>query len=177
MNRQKGSALIMVMVVVLVLMLGALAAIRSTESASLVAGNTAFTAATKQSADIGVNEAYAYLIGTVAAAPDTAVAHKYFPLRQATDNYGIPSTVDWTRVAETSAQSYKTQYVIERLCTGALPVVDKSTNCVLETQEAAGSNKLGAEVYASPPTTLYRVTVRTRGPKNSEAYTQVLISR
>jgi type IV pilus assembly protein PilX len=177
MNRQKGSALILVMVVVLVLMLGALAAIRSTETANLVAGNSAFMEATKQSADLGVNAAYTYLIGTVANAPDTAVANKYFPLRQVTDDYGIPSTVDWGQVAETTVHNYKAQYVIERLCTGVLPVVEKASNCVLETQEAAGSNKLGSEVYTSPPTTMYRVTVRTRGPKNSEAYTQVLISR
>lgn len=175
MKREQGSALALVLVVMVVLMFGALAAIRSTEATSLVAGNSAFREATKQSADIGVNAGFAYVLALVD--PEKAVSNAYFPLRQDEDSYGLPSTVSWDDVSETTAHNYKIQFVVERLCTGALPVTNTLSQCVTETAPAAGSNKLGSEVYESPPTTVFRVTVRTRGPKNSESYTQALMSR
>jgi type IV pilus assembly protein PilX len=175
MKREQGSALALVLVVVVVLILGALAAIRSTETASLVAGNSAFKEATQQAADLGINAGFSYALAL--SDPEEAVANKYFPLRQKEDAYGLPKTIDWDEVSETTAQNYKIQFVVERLCTGTLPVTNTLSQCVTETAPAAGSNKLGAEVYESPPTTVFRVTVRTRGPKNSESYTQALMSR
>lgn len=175
MKRQRGSSLILVLVVVLLLMLGALAAIGSSQSSAFVAGNAAFTAATQQSADVGINAGLAYVVAI--ADPETAVTNKYFPLRQTEDTYGLPTTVDWKKVAETTLGNYKIQYVVERLCSGPLPVTDTVAQCVTETQPAAGSNKLGSDVYASPSTTVYRITVRTRGPKNAESYSQSLLSR
>lgn len=174
MNRQQGSSLVIVVVVMLVLMLGALAAIRSNETAAVTAGNLAFREATKQASDIGVSAAFAFISGL--AAPDTALANKYFNTRQAEDSYGMPSVVDWTRVASTTVQNYTVQYVVERLCSVAT-VTDPVNQCVTESQPATGSNKLGGEVYAASSTIAYRVTVRTRGPKNAESYTQALISR
>lgn len=175
MKRQQGSSLIMVLVVVLVLMLGALAAIRSTESSAFVAGNAAFAASTKQAADVGMNAGLAYVVAI--ADTEKAVANVYFPLRQAEDTYGLPTTVDWKNVAENTIGNYKIQYVVDRLCTGAVPVVEPLSQCVTETQPASGSNKLGSDVYSSPSTIVFRITVRTRGPKNSESYSQALLSR
>jgi len=175
MKRQQGSALATVLVVMLVLMFGALAAIRSTESTSLIAGNSAFKEATKQAADIGVNEAFSYVVALTDA--ETEVENKYYPERQPEDQHELPSTVDWDEVEERQAENYKIQFVVERLCTGAMPVSDVLNQCVTEVQPAAGSNKLGSEVYSAPPTTVFRITVRTRGPKNSEAFTQALTSR
>jgi type IV pilus assembly protein PilX len=175
MKREQGSALALVLVVMVVLMFGALAAIRSTETASLVAGNSAFKEATKQAADLGVNAGFAYVLAITNA--EEVVSDKYFPLRQQDDSYGLPSSVRWDRVIESTVQNYKIQFVVERLCTGVLPVSNTLAQCVTETAPAAGSNKLGSEVYESPPTTVFRVTVRTRGPKNSESYTQALMSR
>jgi type IV pilus assembly protein PilX len=175
MKRHRGSSLLMVLVVMVVLMLGAMAAIRSTESSAAIAGNAAFAAATKQAADVGMNAGIAYVIAL--PAPDSAVANMYFPLRQAEDAHGLPGAVNWTSVAVNTLGNYKIQYVVERLCTGALPVTDPLSQCITETQPAAGSNKLGADVYESPSTIVFRVTVRTRGPKNSESFSQALISR
>lgn len=175
MKRERGAALALVLVVMVVLILGALAAIRSTETAALLAGNSAFTEATQQAADLGINAGFSYALEL--SDVEQAVANKYFPLRQAEDAYGLPSAVDWDEVSEMTAQNYTIQFVVERLCTGALPVTNTLSQCVTETAPAAGSNKLGAEVYESPPTSVFRVTVRTRGPKNSESYTQALMSR
>jgi type IV pilus assembly protein PilX len=175
MKRQTGSALVMVLVVVVVLILGVLAAVRSTESATLIAGNSAFRQATKQASDLGVNAAFGYL-DTVSNFEAT-VANRYYAVRQTEDAYGMPTGITWDSVAEQTVSNYKMQYVVERLCRGALPIADPPNQCVTEVQPASGSNKLGAEAYAAPATTVYRVTVRTRGPKNSESYTQALISR
>ena len=173
---QQGNALLVVLVMVLVLMLGAVAALRSSETSALVAGNSVFREATLQAADLGVTAAYAYV--TALTAPDTAIANRYFPLRQTEDQYGMPSTVDWNGVAVIDLRAmYKVQYVVERLCSGALPVTDPVNQCVTDTQPAFGSNKLGSEAFSTPATIAYRVTVRTRGPKNAESYTQALVSR
>jgi type IV pilus assembly protein PilX len=175
-DMQKGNALVVVLMMVLVLMLGALAALRSSETSSLVAGNAAFREATMQAADLGISAASDYVNGM--AAPDTAIANRYFPLRQAEDQYGMPSTIDWNAVSAIDLRAmYKIQYVVERLCSGALPVTDPVNQCVTDTQPAFGSNKLGSEAFSTPATTAYRVTVRTRGPKNAESYTQALLSR
>jgi type IV pilus assembly protein PilX len=174
--RQNGATLLVVMVLVLVLMLGALAALRSSETSALVAGNTAFREATKQASDLGIVAAFAYVDGMTAQ--ETSVANRYFPLRQAEDQYGMPSTVDWNAVAVIDVQAmYKVQYVVERLCSGTIPVTDPVNNCVTDSQSAPGSNKLGSEMFSLPSTTVFRVTVRARGPKNAESYTQALISR
>jgi type IV pilus assembly protein PilX len=165
----------MVLVVMAILMVGALAAVRSTETSTLVAGNSAFREATKQVADVGVNAAFAYVAAL--GNPEVDVPNRYFALRQTQDAYGMPSTVSWSDVAETTVQSYKIQYVVERLCTGVLPVTNVLGQCVTESAAADGSNKLGSPEYTTPPTTVYRITVRTRGPKNSESYTQALMSR
>jgi type IV pilus assembly protein PilX len=179
MNRppaQQGNALLVVLTMVLVLLLGAVAALRSSETSTLVAGNSAFREATLQATDLGISAGYAYI--TTVTAPDTAIANQYFPLRQTEDQYGMPSTVDWNAVAAIDLRAmYKVQYVIERLCSGALPVTDPVNQCVTDVQPAAGSNKLGSEAFAAPATTVYRITVRARGPKNAESYTQALISR
>lgn len=174
--RQTGAALLVVLVMVFVLMLGALAALRSSETGALVAGNTVFREATRQAADVGIAAAFTYVDGM--ASQESSVVNKYFPLRQVEDQYGMPSTVNWNAVAVLDVQAmYKVQYVIERLCSGALPVTDPVNDCVTDSLPAAGSNKLGSEVFALPATTVFRVTVRTRGPKNAESYTQALISR
>jgi Tfp pilus assembly protein PilX len=175
MNRhQKGSALVLVMIVVLVLMMGALAAVKSTETTALMSGNSAFREATKQAADVGVTAGFAFIKNL--SAVDTAVANVYFPLRQAEDTYGMP-VVDWTKIASTMSQNYTVQYVTERLCSGGLPVADVVNQCVTDSAPAAGSKKLGSASYEALATIVYRVTVRTTGPKNAESYTQALISK
>jgi type IV pilus assembly protein PilX len=174
MKRQDGVSLILVMVVMVVLMLGALAAVRSNETAALTAGNSAFREATKQAADVGVAAGFAYI--STLASPDTGVSNQYFNKRQTEDSYGMPSTVDWSKVASASIQNYNIQWVVERMCSVS-PVTDSINQCITDSQPASGSNKLGAEAYTAPATTVYRVTVRTTGPKNAESYTQALMSR
>ena len=178
MRNEKGSALVLVMISVVVLMLGGLAAVRSTESTALMAGNAAFRAATKQAADVGVSAAFAYV--SVIADYDALVENRYFPLRQAEDSYGMPSSIDWERVPRTpitTAPNYTYQYVLERLCQGALPVTDTANQCLTDEQPTTGSKKIGSEAFTTAGVTIYRVTVRTLGPKNAESYTQALFSK
>lgn len=174
MRRQRGSTLVLVLVVMVLLMLGALAAMRSADSSASVAGNAAFAAATKQAGDIGINAGVAYVVAL--AAPDVAVPNQYFALRQTEDADGLPA-VSWADVTQKTVGNYTMQYVVERLCAGVLPVIETLTQCVTESQPMEGSNRLGSDVYSTPPSIVYRITVRTRGPKNAESYSQALISK
>jgi len=174
-NCESGAALLTVLVMVLILLIGAIAVFVSTESTALLAGNMAFREATKQAADIGVNEANTYL--TSYTALDTAVSNKYFPLKQTDDSNGLPSTVSWDSVSTTTVGNYEMKYVIERLCTGSLPA-DTSTQCMLlPGSDTGGSKGVNSTSTTTSASVLYRVTIRTQGPKNAEAYTQVLIAK
>jgi type IV pilus assembly protein PilX len=180
MKRQQGSSLLLVLIVLGIMVGGALAAVRSTNTASLIAGNAAFRAAAREAADGAENAAFAYLIADTAL--DTAVPNVYYPLRVANnpttpdDSTGLPA-IDWSTVASTQVGNNAVQWVVERMCTGALPVTDTTDNCLVDIQIAAGSNKIGSAAFAASANVFYRVTVRVRGPKNTESFAQTLISR
>jgi len=178
MNRQQGSSLLLVLIVLGIMVGGALAAVRSTNTASLIASNAAFRAAAREAADGAENAAFAYLIADTAL--DTAVPNVYYPLRVANttpdDSTGLPA-IDWSTVASTQVGNNAVQWVIERMCTGALPVTDTTDNCLVDIQIAAGSNKIGSAAFAASANVFYRVTVRVRGPKDTESFAQTLISR
>ena len=174
MRRQRGSSLLLVLIVLGVMLAGALAAVRSTDTASLIAGNAAFRSAARQSADIAANAAFNYLASL--PAPDTAVANVYYPIRLAEDAVGLPS-IAWDSVPTTTVGNNSMQWIIERMCRGALPVTDLQEQCLVDVQVAAGSNKIGAQAFTTPANLFYRMTIRMRGPKNTESFVQTLVLR
>lgn len=175
-SRQTGASLITVIVIVLVLLIGAIAVLQSVESTSMVAGNMAFREATKQASDIAISQAVDDINSL--SNPDTAVDNKYFPLRQA-ETGEVPNTVNWGNVAKTTVGNYDVQYVIERMCTGTLPVSSVS-QCLTQVGYNTTGNGSGMNSQATSLATtdiIYRVTIKTTGPKNTEAYTQVLVGK
>jgi Tfp pilus assembly protein PilX len=174
MKRQQGSSLLLVLIVLGVMLAGALAAVRSTDTASQIAGNAAFRSAARQSADVGASAAFAYL--TANAAVDTSVPNLYYPIRGTDDAAGLPA-IAWGSVAATTVGNNTVQWVVERMCRGALPVTDPQGQCLVDVQTAAGSNKIGADAFSTPANVFYRITIRVRGPKNTESFAQTLVSR
>jgi len=159
---QRGMSLIIVLVVLAIVLVGALAMLRSSEVSALVAGNVSFKEAATQATDIGISDAAKAL--DLLTNMDVSVPNVYFATRQAEDGYGLPAAVDWSAV----------QRVIERLCQ-VTPVSDPLADCMVRDAEAPGSNKAGSLAYKSPASVYYRITVRVTGPKSTSAFVQALV--
>jgi Tfp pilus assembly protein PilX len=169
---QRGSTLLVALVVLAVLSAGAVALFSSTLQAQMAASNTAFKQAALQASDAGVFAAQRLVAAL--DAPDSAQAG-YFPVEQP-QAQGVPAQVDWSRQPAIPMQGYEVRWVVERLCSTA-PVTDPTTQCATATGAGQSSNRAGAEQYEAPPAVYYRATVRVTGPRNLETFTQALFSR
>jgi type IV pilus assembly protein PilX len=175
MKKQTGSSLIIVVIALTLLLIISVAYIRSSHVTSLVAENFAFKTAATQAADIGVEQALATL--QTLTSPDTSIANKYYAIAQPVDSNGLPSTVNWAQVPSSNFQLYRVQYIMERLCSGNLPVANVITQCVLANAPANGSNKIGTPTYKNTGEVYYRATVRVTGPKNTLSFIQAILSK
>ena len=201
---QRGVIVFIALIALVILSLAAVALIRSTDTAGVIAGNVAFKEATTGAADTGAERAFNAL-PALAAAGDTDVAGQYFALKQAVDANGIPTTIDWTQapcydtkagtdaISCTDESAYRVQYVIDRLCTSAPSATDPVTlltsKCVAGQPFSANNGKTGedlnsharnthnkpADTSLTRPTIHYRVTVRVLGPRNTVSFVQTTI--
>jgi len=172
MQTQRGMSLIIVLVVLAMVLVGALAMLRSSEVSSLVAGNVSFKEAATQATDIGISDAARALDAMTNV--DSNIANVYFATRQAEDSYGLPTTVNWSVVPASAVGNYSVQHVVERLCQ-TTPVTDPLADCMVRDAEAPGSNKAGSPEYKNPASVYYRITVRVTGPKSASAFVQALV--
>ena len=125
---QRGFIVYIALIALLVLSLAALALLRTSDTAGVIAGNLAFKQAATGAADTGAERAFNELPALAAA--DVDVPNKYYRLMRAVDGDGVPAGIDWssvpcwgasggasaTPVSCSDAANYRVQYVIERLC-------------------------------------------------------------
>ena len=171
---QRGVTILVVLVLLAVMLLGGLAMARMTETRTLASGNTAFREAALQAAEVGLNEAYA-LLQVAGFAEDSNAGNWYWATPQAQDAAGIP-TIDWTQAPELTVGSYRVRYVVERLCTVAV-LTDTLRECLVRQVPQLESNKVGQEPVDPPNARQFRVTVRVFGPKDTQTWTQALVTR
>ncbi len=186
-RREDGVVLILVMIALVAMALAGVALVRASQANNMIAGNFAFREAALAATDTSVEVAFAQLDAISSVAPDAPFPAScstgscvYYPSRQATDVNGIPLAVgDWSTVPSTTVNgSYTAQYVIDRLCTGAIPVVDASSNCYTSnTAAGGGSKKVGDVSFAMAPQISYRVTVRVSGPRNTKSFVQAIVAK
>jgi type IV pilus assembly protein PilX len=189
--RQRGITLIIALISLVALTMAGIALVRSVDTGNVIAGNFAFRQSSLQATDTGVESAFTQLATIAANTPNTAIANQYYPVMQDLDANGVPccknnaTTVDWTAVPSSTLGSnaeYAVKYVIERLCTGALPIdADAVANsCVVDQSSSLNSVKLGGGGCATncngPPAVNYRVTVRVEGPRNTVAMSQAIVA-
>ena len=171
---QRGSSLIIVVILLVILMVSALALVRSSETVGAVAGNIAFKQAATESGDVGIAKAATWL-GTLANG-EGAVTGVYYATQQGVDTHGLP-VVDWSPVPATPVNSFRVQYVVERMCNGPTPVASVTAQCLTNQNQQGGSRKVGSPSYSGTTAVYYRVTVRVRGPRNSESFVQSLLAK
>jgi Tfp pilus assembly protein PilX len=199
---QSGAVLTVVLVVLVVMMLGSLSLLRSVDTSALLAGNIAFKRHSLNASTVGMNTAFGKFMTTdfisyadSDAGCDSAAASgsctyrsnwkalNYVPRLLEADANGVPlilkgsspssDTVFSTGTPYVTIESNKVRFVIERMCTdyGAVTEARCAISNNFEVGGSARSNKPGST--AMP---LYRVTVRTDGMRNSQTYTQAIVT-
>jgi Tfp pilus assembly protein PilX len=188
-HRQRGTMLIISLIVLVAMTLAGIATMRSVDTASLVAGNVGFRQATVNSADQGLQAAYAWLLAnqndpslmngnTVAHSPTNSQG--YWPSVGTTDQpWTDPAT--WLEAAlvpgaQPDPGNNYVSYRIERMC----PTAGNPSGCASTPSNSAaggggdGSDKGNLDQYKGLPFIHFRVTVRALGPRGSLAFVQAM---
>lgn len=182
--RQRGIVMLITLIAMVVLMIGAVALVRSFDTSSILAGNLAFRRDLTNQGERGIALARAAFTGgalsTEAARNSDQSSANYSSIKLETNEQGIPKLLvkdslfssAGMSVADTtdSTQGITVRYVVDRQCTGQGPPDDSS--CVVTTGSAdpSGSNWLPKPGGESRP--VYRVSVRVTGPRNTQAFFQ-----
>ena len=177
-HRQRGASLIVVLILLAVMLLAGLSMARVGADATLIAGNTAYRDGALQASEVGLSDAFAQ-IQTLDGEDTDQVAAGYFASRRTDDGAGLPTGIDWAAMPSTTVDPYTVRRVVERLCTGPLPVVDAARQCVVKPGASGleSSSKAGADGFESPLGKQFRVTVNVTGPKNTQVFVQDAVIR
>lgn len=175
-KQQRGVTMLVVLILLTVMLLGGLALARMTEVGTLAAGNAAFRESAVQASEVGINTAFA----SVAALTNenTDQGNWYRASTLADDASGLP-TIDFETVAQVAVGAYTARYVIDRQCTGAMPVADPMRQCLVKVDidpDKPETNDPSKKVDP-PTTTQYRITARITGPKDTRVWVQSLVNK
>jgi type IV pilus assembly protein PilX len=193
--RQQGVVLIFSLIVLLILAIGAVALLRSVNSSLLSAGNLAFhrdlVNQGEQAVSVVMTE---FKTGgpPLSGAPTTAdlLAANYKSTVLPTNAQGVPlALLDDTAgpngflsvgsiandIVPTANSQVTIRYVIDRLCTNTGTA--GSPNCVQSTGLPTGGTANRNTAVAPPSATVYRVSVRVTGPRNTQAFLQTTFTK
>ena len=191
-KRQRGVVLLIALIALVAMTLAGIALMRSVDTSNVIAGNFAFKESTLHATDRGTELAIADLQAKPVANRTTPAANQYYPVRQAADALGLPTTVDWNAVTKSqiAGTGDSVQYVVERMCdpipassgVAASPNgpdentrTDVTDYCVTAPQCSPGVS------ITSPPFCVagdiyYRVTTRVTGPRGTVSIVQSVVS-
>jgi hypothetical protein len=189
-RRQRGTMLIIALIVLVAMTLVGIATMRSVDTASLVAGNIAFKQSTSGGADQGLQAAYAWLTanatGNQLNSDNTTVGYlSSVPLIEPDWSQSGSWANGFTlNSGNKDAAGNIVSYVIHRMC----PVANCSPNntcggtsnsCGSTPDQliasGEGSDQSKAQTYSKPPAIHYRLTARAVGPRNSVTVVQTIV--
>jgi type IV pilus assembly protein PilX len=175
MKKQMGYFTLTAIILLVIMLITTLSLIRSSTTTTLISGNLAFKHAAMQYSDISFAQALTQLNNLVNQEVD--IPGQYFATKQPQDVNGLPTTINWGNVPTAVQNQFVLQYVIERLCSGALPIVSTITQCMTYSRSQASSNNVGSQLYTPPPAIYFRVTTKITGPHNSVSYVQEILMK
>lgn len=173
-SKEEGAVLFVALIALVVMMLGVMAMYRSIDSSTGVAGNIGFRQQGVAVTDTGVEFAINWL-STAGNLEAHSAADGYY----ATQSFGLTNddilTIDWDVAARKLADQngYQIWMVIHRLCNqlgpptlGGCPDSGNTINqASIKPEEKLATGGLAP---------LYRITIRTLGPRRSESIVQVI---
>jgi type IV pilus assembly protein PilX len=184
--RQQGVVLIFSLLVLLILAIGAVALLRSVNSSLLSAGNLAFHRDLVNQGEQAVSNVMTMFktngppLG--GATTVSMQAANYSATVLPTNAQGVPlALLDNTAfglvgavandIVPTPTSQVTIRYVIDRLCV-PLTVIPSSPACVQSTGMPTGGTANRNTAVAPPSATVYRISVRVTGPRNTQAFLQ-----
>lgn len=171
-HHSKGFVLITVLIMLVIMLIGGMALYRSTDTATLLAGNAAAKQAASQAGNIGLVAAQTIIDGSI----PSANGNGFYTAALSVDSKGIPTGGSWHPSTATAAgNGYGYQYIIEKLCNSA-GVCTKSSSSGTVTQTSLAPNSLLPSKTATA-IDLYRVTVKVTGPRSVETYVQAIYGK
>jgi type IV pilus assembly protein PilX len=186
--RQQGVVLIFSLIVLLILAIGAVAVLRSVGSSLLSAGNLAFHRDLVNQAEQAVTNVMTEFKtnGPPLGGATTAdlPAANYVSTALPTNAQGVPLVLlDNTAFAAVATAGdlagatpdVTIRYVIDRLCTNTGTA--SSPNCVQSTGLPTGGTANRNTAVAPPSATVYRISVRVDGPRNTQAFLQTTFTK
>ena len=183
-RRERGLILFVALIVLVAMTLSGLAMMRGSSTGLLIAGNLAFRQASVSVADYGGEAARAWLLQRgMAALESDASGSGYYSSQGSFTEFSYASH-NWSSNSQTVTPApdaaTTVRWVVHRMC--ALPnssITASGQNCVLvQTSASTGSSKgvlSSAQRTLTAQSVLYRVTTRIDGPRNTVAYTQLVI--
>jgi Tfp pilus assembly protein PilX len=187
--RQRGVVLIFSLIVLLILAIGAVALLRSADSSLVSAGNLAFHKDLVNQAEQAVanvmTEFKTNALPLGGATTASMPGANYSASTLVTNAQGVPTVLlDDTAFAliGTAADivgrtpDVTIRYVIDRLCVAGT-VIPTTTACVQSTGLPTGGTANRNTAVAPPSATVYRVSVRVTGPRNTQAFLQTTFTK
>lgn len=173
-RRQRGVTIVVTLILMAVMLLGGIALARLTEVGTLAAGNSAYHEAAVQASEVGVNTAFAAVRSL--ANEEANSGAWYFAQTQATDTNGVP-TVTWASAPEVVVGQFSVRYVVDRLCSGTLPIGDPIRQCLNKNVPTDNSRSASAEKPDPIAAKVFRISVRITGPKGTQTWVQSLVNK
>jgi type IV pilus assembly protein PilX len=198
-TRQRGVVLLFSLIALVVLLLAAVALMRSFNTSQFMAGNIAFKRDLQNQGERAVDRVLTdFRAGNPLASMATRAANRaasnYSAVMLPTNNQGIPTalgdsegafTAAWTAPDIAAAPGVSIRYIVDRMCNA--PGDEQAlgaSNCMLagNTVPAGGSasNLIGPDgkplcatcKSAAPQGVVYRLSIRVDGPRNTQAFFQ-----
>ena len=185
-RRQQGIVLVVALIVLIVMALVGLGMMRQATTGVSIAGNVAFRQNALSAGDFGTNSGLNFLqttFQTNASSLNGDMAPSYYATWGANTN-GDPIQLFQNAApppAIMDSLGNTVQYIVERLCAVPGPSNAIGQQCSVNDQAASNSTKGGTPAnYGTAgntdvPPPLYRISAKVIGPKNSTAYTQVIV--
>ncbi|MGJ7505313.1 MULTISPECIES: pilus assembly PilX family protein [unclassified Variovorax] len=180
--RQRGFVLLFCLIVLVILLAGGVAVVRSMNTSLTSAGNLAFRRDLVNQGERAVSLVLAKFAGTgtLANATDDLPGENFKATKLDTNTQGVPNALldDKTfaavgkasnDIADAAAQ-VSIRYVIDRLCGSTGPAT--STGCVQSSAAPAGGTVTPTPPPAPPTATIYRLSLRVSGPRDTQVFMQ-----
>ena len=202
-TRQRGVTMLFGLIALAIMMIGAVAMIRSMNTSLFNAGNLGFKRDLTNQAERGMADAMGILVGgalsTEAARQASSTAQNYSATMLPSNAQGLPDALitDAAFAAVATApdisvaeQGVSVRYVIDRLCTAT--GVPSTANCSMSDDLVPlGSSSSESDRAEDPPggaaaaggvgpavtrRVVYRVSVRVSGPRSTQAFFQTTLT-
>ncbi|TDS83241.1 hypothetical protein [Comamonas sp. JUb58] len=199
-RQERGVVMIVALIVLVALILGALALTKSVFTSNLIAGNLSFQKAATNSADVGVENAIAWIELQNGRAGTCSPGTKILSCDHKSDGYlaavqnpqeGESWTDFWERIIvptnavktlSSDSAGNTSAYVIQRMCSAAGDSSSTGIICSTSPNSSGGSctsgsscDTQGINLY-SVSQVYYRITVRVLGPNNTVSFVQAMVA-